>query len=106
MMEGEAVEIFALMFKYLQPKVARTAPITNPYYMANRALVLPLIKFRRANPTSDPNRDCFVTFLIKQKSKSPSAASRGKAAQRKTASSKTTPPCGHPSNGGELQSSG
>ena len=81
MMEGEAVEIFALMFKYLQPKVARTAPKTNLYYKANRALALPPFKFLRANPTSDPSLDFFVTFLIKQKSKSPSAASRGKPAQ-------------------------
>ncbi|MDY0907482.1 hypothetical protein [Pedobacter sp. CFBP9032] len=78
MMEEEAVEIFALMFKSRHPKVARTAPKTNPYYIANRALALPPFKFRRANPTSDPSLDFFVTFLIKQKSKSPSAASRGK----------------------------
>ncbi|MDY0907492.1 hypothetical protein [Pedobacter sp. CFBP9032] len=77
-MEGEAVEIFARTFKYLQPKVARTAPKTNHYYKTNRALALPPSKFRRANPTSDPSLDFFVTFLIKQKSKSPSAASRGK----------------------------
>ncbi|MDY0904354.1 hypothetical protein [Pedobacter sp. CFBP9032] len=78
MMEGEAVEIIALPFKYPLPKVARTAPQTNLYYKANRALALPRSKFRRANPTSDPSLDFFVTFLIKQKSKSPSAASRGK----------------------------
>ncbi|WP_209437736.1 hypothetical protein, partial [Pedobacter petrophilus] len=32
--------------------------------------------------TSVPSLDFFVTFLIKQKSKSPSAASRGKPGQR------------------------
>ena len=83
MMEGEAVEIFAPTFKSPQPKVARMALKTNLYYKANRALVLPPFIFRRANPTSDPSLDFFVTFLIKQKSKSPSAASRGKPAQRK-----------------------
>jgi len=82
MMEGEAVEIFALTFKYLKPKVARTAPKINLYVRANRALALPPFKFRRANPTSGPSLDFFVTFLIKQKSKSPSAASRGKPPQR------------------------
>jgi hypothetical protein len=45
--------------------------------------VLPPFKFRRTNPTSVPSLDFFVTFLIKQKSKGPSAASRGKPAQRK-----------------------
>ena len=62
MMEGEAVEIFALPFKYLKPKVARTAPKTNLYYKANRALALPPFKFRRANPTSDPSLDCLVLY--------------------------------------------
>jgi len=81
MMEGEAVEIFVPMFKYPQPKVAQTALQKKLYYKPNRALVLPPFKFRRANPTSVPSLDCFVTFLIKQKSKSPSAASRGKPAQ-------------------------
>ena len=62
MMEGEAVEIFALTFKFPQPKVARTAPIINLYYKANRALALPPFKFRRANPTSDPSLDfCFFS---------------------------------------------
>ncbi|MDY0906652.1 hypothetical protein [Pedobacter sp. CFBP9032] len=91
MMEGEAVEIFAPTFKYLQPKVARTALKINPLLKKHRALVLPASKFRRANPTSDPSLDFFVTFLIKQKSKSPSAASRGKPAQRKNSQFKNHP---------------
>ncbi|MFW0718832.1 hypothetical protein [Pedobacter sp. N23S346] len=83
MMEGEAVEIFAPPFKSPQPKVARMALKINLLFKMNRALALPPFKFRRANPTSDPSLDFFVTFLIKQKSKSPSAASRGKPVQRK-----------------------
>ena len=101
MMEGEAVEIFALTFKYPLAKVAQMALLKkNLYYKPNRALVLPPFKFRLANPTSVPSLELFifvyifigihelaeklgfVTFLIKQKSKSPSAASRGKPAQR------------------------
>ena len=61
-MEGEAVEIFALPFNSLQPKVARTALKTNLYYSATRALALPPFKFRRANPTSDPSLDCLVLY--------------------------------------------
>ena len=62
MMKGEAIEIFAPTFKYLKSKVARTAPKTNLHYKANRALALPPFKFRRANPTSGPSLDFFVTF--------------------------------------------
>ena len=82
-MEGEAVEIFALTFKYPLAKVAQMALFKkNLYYKPNRALVLPPFKFRRVYPTSVPSLDFFVTFLITQKSKSPSVASRGKPAQR------------------------
>ncbi|MDY0904609.1 hypothetical protein [Pedobacter sp. CFBP9032] len=38
MMEGEAVEIFALTFNYLKPKVARTAPQKNLYLKKIEAL--------------------------------------------------------------------
>ena len=62
-MEGEAVEIFTPTFKYLKPKVARTAPKTNLHYKANRALALPPFKFRRANPTSDPSLNLFINCL-------------------------------------------
>ena len=63
MMEGEAVEIFAPPFQISPPnKVARTALKTNLLFNMNRALVLPLIKFRSANPTSGPSLDFFVIF--------------------------------------------
>ena len=62
MMEGEAVEIFALMFNYHNPKVALTALKKNLCYKPNRALVLPPFKFRRANPTLVPSLDCLLLY--------------------------------------------
>ena len=63
MMEGEAVEIFALTVQISpQPKVGRTAPKTNLHYKSSRALALPPFKFQRANPTSDPSLDCLVLY--------------------------------------------
>ena len=100
MIEREAVEIFALTFKYLQPKVARMAPKTNLNYKTNRALALPPSKFRRANPTSDQAL-IFVSFH-QGKEKSPSAASRGKPSVAEKHPVKK-PSCWHPSNVVEFQ---
>jgi len=67
MMEGEAVEIFALTFKYPLAKVAQMALLKkNLYYKPNRALVLPPFKFRRANPTSVPSLE-FCFFLSRKR---------------------------------------
>ncbi|WP_209437741.1 hypothetical protein, partial [Pedobacter petrophilus] len=68
MMEGEAVEILQLRSNPPQPKVARTALKTNPSYKPNRALALPFLKFRRANPTSDPSLD-FCLFSSRKREK-------------------------------------
>jgi len=78
------------------------APKTNLYYKANRALALPPFKFRRANPTSDPSLD-FYLFPSRKREKPFGGQPRQAKRSGKTASSKTTPPYGYPSNGVELQ---
>ena len=78
-MEGEAVEIFALTFKFPQPKVARTAPQKNLYLKK----IGPL-RYRHLNFDALIRHQIqaliFVSFH-QGKENSPSAASRGKAAQ-------------------------
>jgi len=44
-----------------------------------------------------------LASFCQEKEESPSAASRGKPSAAENSQFKTTPPCGHPSNGGELQ---
>jgi len=79
MMEGENVKSLTPNFQTTTTQGSADRPILH------RVLVLPLLKLERFYPTSVPSLDFLVTFLIKQKSKSPSAASRGKPAQRKRA---------------------
>ncbi|MFW0717648.1 hypothetical protein [Pedobacter sp. N23S346] len=81
MMEGEAVEIFAPSFKYFKPKVARTAPKINLYYKQIEPL-----RYRHSNFDELIRHQIqaliFASFH-QGKEESPSAASRGKPAQRK-----------------------
>ncbi len=81
MMEGEAVEIFALTFNYHNPKVALTA--LKKIFVTNR--IEPLC-YRHLNFDELIRHQfqalivCF--FIIKNKEERPSAASRCKSAQR------------------------
>ena len=79
MMEGEAVEIFALTFKFPQPKVARTAP---KIILSITKQIEPL-RYRHLNFNALIRHQIqaliFVSFH-QGKENSPSAASRGKAA--------------------------
>ena len=88
-MEGEAVEIFAPTFKYLQLKVARTALKIN-------------LLIKRIEPLCyrHQNFDALIQHQIQalsfasfcqEKEESPSVASRGKPAQRKNSQFKNHP---------------
>ncbi|MFW0718812.1 hypothetical protein [Pedobacter sp. N23S346] len=76
MKEGEAVDFFAPTFKYLNPKVARTAP--KIIFITNQ--IEPL-RYRHLN-FNELIRHQFQALIFvsfhQGKEKSPSAASRGK----------------------------